>query len=392
MAQNSLELGVKISEQGITQRINKEAVNFMKGIFKKGLEKLRTASKIEIEVLRQFKEIYLADSSVIALPETMKDEFRGCGGNGPQASIKIQLVLSLLTGLMQQIELKEGRASDQGYRGHLRCIEAGSLIITDLGYFVIDSLVSISQNAYFLSRLSTTCSIFSLVQQEIDLHHLLKQAPKKAFEMQIALGKKQRLPCRLICFPLPQEVADRRRQKSKYKAKINKQGVSKRHLDLLGWSLFITNVPPNKLAMAHILPLYALRWQIELFFKLAKSYVGLDHVPALRSERVLFDFYVKLVALQLSTLIVSPFRFWHNREVSAFKVQDIIRRFALEWLRSLDNPSLFFASLERLTQHLFYFGFKQKRKKEPNAFAALDLLCVFFSLPSFSCDFLHVYV
>ena len=93
IAQNCLELGVKISEQGVDQRINKEAVNFMKEMFKKGIEKLVEQSKLDIEVLRQFKEINITDSSVIALPETMKDEFRGCGGNGPQASVKIQLVL-----------------------------------------------------------------------------------------------------------------------------------------------------------------------------------------------------------------------------------------------------------------------------------------------------------
>ena len=49
IAQNCLELGVKISEQGVDQRINKEAVNFMKELFKKGIQKLRQKSKIEMQ-------------------------------------------------------------------------------------------------------------------------------------------------------------------------------------------------------------------------------------------------------------------------------------------------------------------------------------------------------
>jgi hypothetical protein len=41
--------------------------------------------------LNQFSAIFLTDSSTVALPPALKDEFPGCGGDGSDAAAKIQL-------------------------------------------------------------------------------------------------------------------------------------------------------------------------------------------------------------------------------------------------------------------------------------------------------------
>jgi hypothetical protein len=48
-----------------------------------------------IEWLDRFSAVYLLDSSSVALPASMADEFPGCGGDGPEASVKAQLMVEL---------------------------------------------------------------------------------------------------------------------------------------------------------------------------------------------------------------------------------------------------------------------------------------------------------
>ena len=70
-----------------------------------------------------------------------------------------------------------------------------------------------------------------------------------------------------------------------------------RHLHLLAWSVFITNVPRDWLAAKDIMLLYRLRWQVELIFKLWKSLAKLDAIAHCGPHRFLCQFYARLLAL-----------------------------------------------------------------------------------------------
>lgn len=54
-----------------------------------------------------------------------------------------------------------------------------------------------------------------------------------------------------------------------------------------GSALFITNIPQSMLHTEHVATLYRLRWQIELVFKMCKSYCALDFIASFRSQRIL---------------------------------------------------------------------------------------------------------
>jgi len=51
---------------------------------------------------------------------------------------------------------------------------------------------------------------------------------------------------------------------------------SRRNQRLLGWSIFVTNVLEDKIKSEKISSLYRTRWQIELLFKLYKSYAKIE--------------------------------------------------------------------------------------------------------------------
>ncbi|MCP4937099.1 MAG: IS4 family transposase [bacterium] len=380
------DLGVEISAQGFDQRLNSYTLEFLKEMLSRAMVQFKNNSPLPLPILQQFSAINLVDSTVIALPDNMAAEFPGCGGDGPQASVKIQLKFEFLHGNLSQIVLQAGKEPDQNYEAYLTEIQAGSLNINDLGYFVLANLETIDQEqeAYYISRYLFGTSILTSAEKSINLGAILKKATRQPFEQEILLGAKKKLPCRLICIPLPQEVADRRRQKAKEKARSQGKTPSKEYLALLDWLIFVTNVPQEMLSIEQVALLYRIRWQIELVFKLWKSYCRLDHIQGLRRERVLFELYTKMIGIILTQFLVAPLRLphgaWANRELSFFKVRAIFQRFALELMRSLPRLDGLAAVLTKIFERIERFGLKQKRIKQPNVCHALALASVVYVL------------
>lgn len=388
LAQTCDDLGVEITPQGFDQRIEPEAVAFLKEMLAEAMEKFKNQTPLPLPILQQFSAINLTDSTVLALPDNMVDEYPGCGGDGPQASLKVQLSFEFLHGNLEQIVLQAGKEPDQKYQGYLERVQPWSLNINDLGYFSLESLKTIDKGkkAYYISRLLHGTGLVTPDYEPINLSQLLKNQPRQAFEMEMLLGKpaKYQLPCRLICIPLRQEVADRRRQKAKENAKRKGRTPSKEYLDSLDWIILVTNVPSSMLSIQQVALLYRVRWQIELVFKLWKSYCGLKHIQDLRRDRVLFELYAKMIGIVLTHFLLAPLRMpqgtMDNREISPFKVREIFQDFARDLIRTLSVLPDFLAVLTKMLKRIERFGFKQKRKKQPNVCHALALASAVYVL------------
>ena len=336
---------------------------------------------LAVKLLEQFSGVYLIDSTQISLPATMAKLFPGSGGNASSASLKIQLVFDYLCGHLEQVELKNGCEPDQGYRGHWGIIHKGALLIMDLGYFALDTFKQISdQQGYFLSRFQSQTGLLTPSGEPLALTQLLTAQTEAMAETAVRIGNRQQhqIPCRLIMLRLPQEAADRQRQKAKENARRHGRTVTQAYLKLLDWALFVTNVPATMLHTEHVAALYRIRWQIELVFKLCKSFCGLAHVAALRPQRILTELYARLIGLVLTYFLIAPLRLPYaanaDREISPLKVRLIFQRFARFWALTLHDTTAFLASLRHFFSHVLHSGFKQKRKKSPNAIHALALI------------------
>ena len=383
LAQACADLGVEISVQGFDQRLNPYTLEFLKEMLGRAMEQFKNNSPLPLPILQQFSAVNLVDSTVLALPDNMATEFPGCGGDGPQSSVKVQLKFEFRYGNLSQIVLQPGKEPDQKFDAYLKEVQAGSLNINDLGYFVLENLKTIDEaNAYYISRHLFGSSLFTPDEESVNLGAMLKKSSRQPFEMDILLGAEKKLPCRLICIPLPQEVADRRRQKAKENAKRKGKTLSKEYLALLDWLIFVSNVPEAMLSIEQIALLYRVRWQIELVFKLWKSYCALDHIQGLRRERVLFELYAKMIGIVLTQFLIAPLRMPHgtlaNCELSFFKAREIFQRFALEMMCCLRKFDDLCAILSKLFKRIERFGFKQKRIKQPNVCHALALASIVY--------------
>jgi hypothetical protein len=377
LAQVSLDLGMEITPQGIDERINEHSVIFLKEMFNQAMETFKNDQPLPLEVLRQFRAINILDSSVKTLPDNMLEEYPGCGGDGPQASLKIQLMFEFLYGNLKQAVLQPGRTPDQAYRDYLPLIEVGSLTIVDLGYFSVNAFRNIAnQEAYFLSRYLYDTRVYTLGGEKIDLLSTLQSTISDSIDLDVRLSTKQQLRCRLIAVRAPQQVADRRRQKAIKSAQCKGRTPSKAYLALMDWTIFITNVPSAMLAVVQVVLLYRVRWQIELVFKLWKSYCGLGCIAGLRKERVLTELYAKMIGIVLTHFLIAPLRMPEgagvNREISPVQVRQILCRFACQMNQALTSLDALVNVLEKTVLHITRFGFKQKREKNPNVCYALD--------------------
>ena len=248
----------------------------------------------------------------------------------------------------------------------------------DLGYFCLVAFQAIAnKGAYFISRYLYPTALWVPAGERIDLLLFLRKQIAPAMEMPVLLGARYQVPCRLIILRLPPQVAQERRRKAKARAAKRGQTLTQEYLSLLDWTLLLTNVPATLLSLQQVACLYRVRWQIELIFKLWKSYCGLKHIALWRKERVLTELYAKMIGILVAPLRIPDPR-WSGREISPVQVRKILAYFASRLLNALSNVHSLVTVLETLILRIERFGFKQKRRKKPNVCALLAL----GSLPS----------
>ena len=108
------------------------------------------------------------------------------------------------------------------------------------------------------------------------------------------------MPVRIVCHKLTDEQSVARRRKANLLSKGHGYKSSQRNQGLLQWSIFITNIPENRIGAEHIWTIYRARWQIELLFKLYKSHIKIEVTKGkTNSSRVLCELYAKLCAAMI---------------------------------------------------------------------------------------------
>ncbi len=187
----------------------------------------------------------------------------------------------------------------------------------------------------------------------------------------ILLGSAERLSCRLIVLRVPQEVADRRRQKAYEKAQKHGRVPSQEHLAWCDWTLLVTNCPADLLTWKEVVVLYRARWQIELLFKLRKSH---NHLAASREtwsavERMAL-FWAKLigVVLQHWLLLTST---WSNPRRSHWKAAGVIRQWIVSLTAALDDLGALIEVVASLTRTIDAVAHKTRQRKSPSSFQLL---------------------
>ena len=224
----------------------------------------------------------------------------------------------------------------------------------------------IAHRESLISRLQHGTHVFDTDGNRLDLLNFLQKQPSGLVDMKVLLGASEQLPCRLIAIQVPEEVANRRRQQARDKAKNKGRTPTAEYLELLGWSLFITNNAKEDLTWKAVVVLYRARWQIELLFKLWKSHNQLARVRAgAKALEVLAVFYAKLLGVVLQNWILvatAGANVNYSMTTAARALRDMVKTLLLcvGDLRKLE------VGLRELAKVIENLGGTRKRKKEPS--------------------------
>lgn len=338
MSQNYIAAGVEISNQGIEQRMTKEAADFLYELLNEVIQESVCGEERNIPLLQRFNGVYLRDSSVVSLPKEIRSVWPGTGGTaGETASVKLQVSINYNTGELFGPVLHPGRKHDQESPFHTKEHTKGALRLADLGFFDLKQMDIDNENGiYWLNRLKTGTVIYDNKGNRIDLLSWLKKLPKNKTETDIFLGANHKIPCRLFVCRVSKDVVKQRRKRLKEEERKRQRKLSAQSYELIHWTLLVTNVPQNLLSFQEAQNLLRLRWQIELLFKLWKSHAFIDEWHTQNPWRILCELYAKLIGVIIFHWI-QAIGIWNNPYHSIFKADKVIRKFAIFFIFSINN-------------------------------------------------------
>jgi len=340
-----------VSSQAVEQRFGVESAALLRELLQEAVGEVLASEARAPELLSRFNGVYVQDGTIISLPPQLRAEWRGCGGSTPEAgqsSIRVQVRLDLAQGGIQGPWLQEGRAAERSGEAHKAPLPAGCLYNVDGGYFTLTEMRAHGKaRCYWLTAANAGTLLIDERGQCWDLVAFLGAQTGDEVDVQVVLGKRERLPVRLIARRVSPEQAERRRKSANRERDVKAKGVQrpnerkrragdkrkrprkrtktgKARLQLLGWTILITNVPQQMLSLDEALVLARCRWQIELCWKLWKQVGKVDTWRSAKPYRILTELYAKLLGC-LITHWLTLLECWQAPNRSMVKARQVVQ-------------------------------------------------------------------
>jgi hypothetical protein len=268
-------------------------------------------------VFAWFNRVRIKDSTKFQLPDSLKDDFPGVGGCAGKAGVSIQFEYDIKSGDILYMSIGNGSSNDHEEKSEACAkIENGDLIIRDLGYFSREVFQAfMDKGAYFLSRLDSQITVITdKERKQLSFKEIYREMKKKGIdrkEVMVLIGSEKKINVRLIMESAPKEVYEKRVRDARKRNKVNsrkkhRKSGSKKPLVLkeetlarYRFTLLITNIEPDKLHHSQALPLYRIRWQVELVFKIWKGTYKVAEVGPMKKQRFVCLLMAKLILLAI---------------------------------------------------------------------------------------------
>ena len=345
-------LDVSVSAQAVEQRFGPESAALLRQLLQEGVGEVLCSEASVPEVLSRFNGVYVQDGTIISLPPELAEQWRGCGGSTPEAgqsSLRVQARLDLAQGGLQGPWLQEGRASERSGEAHEAPLPQGCLYDVDGGYFTLAEMRAHGKaGRYWLTAANAGTLLIDERGQCWDLASFLRATKSNEVDVWVHLGKRERLAVRLIAKRVSPEQAQLRRKNAKRSHEGKRKGVrlpnarkgkpagakrqrqrkcrktGKARMQLLDWTILITNVPQQLLSVDEALVLARCRWQIELCWKLWKQVGKVDTWRSAKPYRILTEIYAKLLGC-LITHWLTLIECWQARGRSLVKARQVVQ-------------------------------------------------------------------
>lgn len=298
LADFAADLGADITPQALDQRLTPAATHGLATVLTAALQRVVAATPTAIPLLDRFQGVYVFDTTTVPLPAPLAELFPGCGGRAATdglASLKAHACLELTTGTLD-LDFGPGRQPDVSSALARGPLPAGALRLADRGFFDMEVLQDYTdQGVFWITRVPTRLVVQPEQGVASPLAEFLERQEGERIDIGVRVGTGGRLACRLLARRAPAAVVAKRQSRLQQQARKKGRKVSAAQQTLCAWTVYLTNLRADQLRWEEAWVLARARWQIELLFKLWKSYGGLETSRGERAERVLCEVYAKLI-------------------------------------------------------------------------------------------------
>jgi IS4 transposase len=248
--------------------------------------------------LERFRDVLIADATIVSLYEDAADVYAATGDD--QAGLKLHLTESLSTGLPTRFQTTDAKTQE---RSQLPTGEwvAGALILLDLGFYdfwLFDRIDS--NNGWFVSRVKDDAN-FEIVEELRTWRG--NSIPLEGKSLQDVLDdlQRQEIDVRItLSFDLKRGSSGSRTRTFRL--------VGIRNEESDGYHLYLTNLSREDYSAPDIAQLYRARWEVELLFKELKSRFGLDEINTTDTYIIEALIIMAAISLLMSRVIVDELR------------------------------------------------------------------------------------
>lgn len=284
--------GCPIVPSAFYARFNARLVAMLKAAIDRALTSFQLIGTGDFTV--PFRDVILADASVIKLLDGLKKAFPGCRTNSAPAAVKLHTFVSVKGVGRTTISITSERKHELK-KLRIGPWVQGNLLVFDLGYFRFQLFNCIDRNGgFFLTRLKEKANpVITKVHRHVRGNSVTLEG-RRLQETFSALKREILDVDAEVTFENRVYAGHRRIDRASFRiVALRDDRTGKYHT-------YITNIPPGLLDAEAIASCYRSRWAIELLFKELKSGYRIDQVPSAKKAVAEAFLYASILTLIVS--------------------------------------------------------------------------------------------
>ena len=286
--------GVRLARSSFWARFNDGFSELVKWLLDRLVVDARRGPRPPPGYLKVFKDVVAVDSTVVKVHDELRSVWKGTRKNSAKAALKVHAWVRVFTGELVKYRVTPEAFGDSRAFGIDQSLR-GVLVLMDRGYCSpslwrrIDSV-----GGYFLTRVPKG---WNQIITSTNRRHRGRARKLLGKNLQDALRgiKRQVLDVNVVFRCMVRGYRGQRARKVDHEFRVI--GLRRPDGEL---ALYVTNAPPEMLSAEAVWDVYRLRWEVETFFKTAKSGCALNELPSKNRHRVEALVYAALIRAHIA--------------------------------------------------------------------------------------------
>lgn len=290
--------GTWVERSSYYDRLTPELASALRALFYRAVASTVGSAKPAEGPFADFDEVVAMDATVIRLNSSLRDRWKGTRTNHSPAALKAHTVINVHDGRIHELKLTPETVNDREPWQSIGDWVRGKLLLFDLGYYSFNLFERIDDHGgMFVSRAKKNSNFEIIADNRPDLTDGVPVDGRRLKEVLADLKGNGRMLDTMVRVVVRQPGGTNKSTR-RY---ATMRCVASWNEDSGGWHCYLTNCSPERLPAQHMARAYALRWQIELFFRAMKSVGRVDQISTSKSHIVECLIWVSALAAVVSS-------------------------------------------------------------------------------------------